>query len=70
MTKYGFPEGSFVIPNKAAYMDDETWAKVVKVVAPGIRKMRVSNVACVLPILLSIYLILPFCPYKFSADDM
>ena len=44
VTKYGLPEGSCVIPNKAAYMDDETWAKVVKVVAPGIRKMAVSNV--------------------------
>ena len=31
-------------------MDDETWLKVVKVVAPGIRKIKVSNVACVLPI--------------------
>ena len=69
-TRYGFTEVSCVIPNKASYMDDETWEKVLKVVAPGIRKMRVSNVACVLPILLSIYLILPFCPYKFSADDM
>ena len=28
-------------------MDDETWAKVVKVVAPGIRKMAVSNVVFV-----------------------
>ena len=42
--KYGFLEGSCVIPNKAAYMDDETWEKVVKVVAPGIRKMMVRNV--------------------------
>ena len=42
--KYGFPEGSCVIPNKAAYMDDETWAKMVILVAPGIRKMAVSNV--------------------------
>ena len=25
-------------------MDDETWSKVVKVVAPGIRKMVVKNV--------------------------
>ena len=25
VTKYGFPEGSSIIPNKAAYMDDETW---------------------------------------------
>ena len=38
VTKYVLPKGSCVIPNKAAYMDDETWAKVVKVVAPGIRK--------------------------------
>ena len=39
VTKYGFPEGYSVIPNKASYMDNETWAKAVKVVAPGIRKM-------------------------------
>ena len=38
VTKYGLPEGSCVIPNKAAYMDDKTWSEVVKVVAPGIRK--------------------------------
>ena len=50
VTRYGLPEGSCGIPNKAAYMDDETWAKVVKVVVPGIRKMKVSNVACVFPI--------------------
>ena len=48
LTKYGFPERSCVIPNKVAYMDDETSAKVVKVVAPGIRKMKASNVSCVL----------------------
>ena len=45
VTKYVLPEGSCVIPNKSAYMDDKTWAKLVKVVAPGIRKMAVSNVA-------------------------
>ena len=43
--KHGLPEGSCVIPNKSAYIDDDTWAKVVKVVAPGIRKMSVRNVA-------------------------
>ena len=47
VTKYGFGEGYCVIPIKAAYMDDETWAKVVKVVAPGMRKMAVRNVAFV-----------------------
>ena len=36
-----------MIQNKASYMDDETWAKVVKVVYPGIRKAKVRNVACV-----------------------
>ena len=51
-------------------MDGETWVKVVKVVAPGIRKMKVSNVACVLPILLSIYLTLHIYPSKLSSDDM
>ena len=45
VTKYGLPEGSRVIPNKASYMDNGTWSKVVKVVAPGIIKMAVSNVA-------------------------
>ena len=40
VTKYGFPEGYGLIPNKSSYIGDETWAKVVKVVAPGIRKRR------------------------------
>ena len=43
VTKYGFPEVSCVISKKAAYMNDETWAKVVKVVAPGIIDMKVGN---------------------------
>ena len=47
MTRYVLPEGCCVISNKAAYMDDETWAEVVKVVAPGMIKIKVSNVACV-----------------------
>ena len=69
VTKYGLPEGSCVIPNKAAYMDDETWAKVVKAVAPGIRKMVVSNVAFVCSVLFSTYLTLNLCSSKVSADD-
>ena len=44
VTKYGLPEGYYVNPNKAAYLYDENWAKVVKVVAPGIRKIAVNNV--------------------------
>ena len=47
VTKYVLKELSFVILNKAAYMDNETWAKVVKVVASGIIKMAVRNVAFV-----------------------
>ena len=70
VTKYGFPEVSCVIPNKAAYMDDETWEKVVKVVSPGIRKMEVRNVAFVCSILFSTYLTLHICSYKLSADDL
>ena len=58
-----------MIPNKAEYMDDETWAKVVKVVAPGIRKMAVSNVAFVCSNLFYSYLTLHLCSSKFSADD-
>ena len=46
VTRYGIPEGYFVISKKSAYVDDETWEKVVKLVAPGIRKIKVSNVAC------------------------
>ena len=38
LTRYCLPEGSCVIPKKSAYMDDDTWDKVVKVVFPGIRK--------------------------------
>ena len=70
VTRYGFPEAPFVIQNKATYVDDETWEKVVKLVAPGIRKIKVSNVACVLTILFSIYLTLHIYPSKFSADDI
>ena len=51
-------------------MDDETWAKVMKVVSHGIRKMMVSNDVCVLPILLSIYLTIYICPSKFSVYDI
>ena len=69
VTKYGLPEGFFVIPNKVAYMDDENWTKVVKVVAPGIRKMAVINVDFVCSILFSTYLTLRLCSSKFSAYD-
>ena len=54
-----------MISNKAAYMNDETWEKVVKLVAPGIRKVKVINVACVLNILLYIYLTIHICPSKY-----
>ena len=51
-------------------MEDGTWEKVVIMVVPGIRKMKVSNVACVLPISLSINLTLHIFPSNFSAHDM
>ena len=69
VTKYVFPEGSCVIPKKAAYMDDETWSKLVKVIAPGIREMAVRNVAFIFSILFSTYLTLHICSSKISADD-
>ena len=69
VTRYGLPEVSCVIPKKTSKMDDETWEKLVKVVAPGIRKMKVINFACVFPILFSIYLTLHLCPSKLSSDD-
>ena len=62
VTRYGFPEVSCVIPSKASYIDEENWAKVMKLVAPGIRKIKVSNVACVFPILFYLYLTIHFCP--------
>ena len=51
-------------------MDDKTWAKVVKVVAPDIRKMAVRNVAFFYFILFSNYLTIHLCSYKLSADDL
>ena len=68
-TKYGLPEGYFVLQSKEAYMDDKTWAKVVKVVASGIREMAVSNVAFVFSILFSTYLTLHIRSSKFSLND-
>ena len=62
VTRYVLTEGSCVVPNKAAYMDDETWEKVMKLVAPGIIKMKVINGDCVFPILLYIYLTIHICP--------
>ena len=67
VTRYVFPEGYCVIPNKSAYMDNNTWAKVVKLLSPDIRKIKGSNVACVIPILLYIYLTLHLCTSKFSS---
>ena len=40
VTRYGLLEVSCVIPKKAAYMYDDTWEKVLKVVASGIKKLR------------------------------
>ena len=69
VTKYILLEGSCVITNKAAYMEIKTWAKVMKVVSPCIRKMAERNFAFVCSILFSTYLTLHLCFYKFSADD-
>ena len=48
-------------------MDNETWEEVVKWVSPGIRIMKVIIVTCVFPVLLSIYLTIHLCPFKFSS---
>ena len=48
------------------YMDDKTWENVVKVVAPGNRKMKLINVAFVLPNLFSIYITIHICTSKSS----
>ena len=70
VTRYGLPEGSFVIPNKVSYVDDETWSKLVKVVAPGIRKMKASNFSYDFTILFSIYLTIHLCTSKISSYDL
>ena len=70
VTIYGFTEGFCVIPKKSSYMDDETWDKVVKVLSPGIRTIKVRNVAYVIPILLYIYINIHLCPSKLPADDI
>ena len=70
VAKYGLPEGSCVLPKKVSYIDDKTWVKVVKVVAPGIRKNLVRNIAFVCSILFSTYLTLHLCSYNLSADDL
>ena len=61
MTRYVCPEVSYVIQNNTSYMDDETWEKLVNVLAPGIRKIVVINVDLFCSILLSIYLTLHLC---------
>ena len=48
VTRYGFSEVSCVITNISECIDDKAWEMVVKVVFPGIRKMKVRSVACVL----------------------
>ena len=70
VTRYELPKRSCVIRNKSACMNDDTWGKLVKLLAPGIRKMKVSNFASVFPILLSPYLSIHICPSKFSSDDL
>ena len=69
VTRCGFPEGYCMIPNKAAYIDETTLEKVLKLVTPGIRKMAVRNFYFVWYILFSTYLTLHLCSSKFSADD-
>ena len=50
---YKMPAVSCVVTNDYAYMDDDTWGKVVKVIAPGIGEMPVikdyPNCKCLMP---------------------
>ena len=39
--KYNLPEGSCVLMNENAYMDDETWLVTVKEIAPVLRRLPV-----------------------------
>ena len=39
--KYGLPEGSRVMLNDSAYMDDDTWVAAVKYIAAGMQQMPV-----------------------------
>ena len=59
-----------MIKNKSAYLDGVSWVKVVKVVAPVIRKKKVHNVTYVLPILFYIYITPHIYPSNFSSDDI
>ena len=69
VTKYGLLERSGVITSKAAYMDDDNWAQVVKVVARGIRKMSLINIYLFCSVLFSTYTTLHICPSKLYAGD-
>ena len=40
VTQYGLPERYCLIPIKGLYINDDTWASLVNMVAPGIRKLR------------------------------
>ena len=51
-------------------MDDDTCAKVNKLVSPGISKMKVMKFALILPILFSIYPTFHLCTSKLSVDDI
>ena len=44
VSKYGVTERSCLIPQKYSCVDDETWAKVMKVTDNDIRKMKVRDV--------------------------
>ena len=61
VTKNGLPKGSCVITNKSAYMDENTWVKLVTVVASSNRKLAVRNIAFVCCILFSTYLTIYLC---------
>ena len=56
VTRYVLTEVYHLIPNKSAYMDDETWVKVMKLVAPGIIKMKVSYMLLVFSLFYSTYI--------------
>ena len=46
VTKYIFPSLSCVFSNKTSYMDDENLVKVMKLVVPAIRTLKVRNFSC------------------------
>ena len=66
VTKYVFLGVYCVITNQELYMDDEIFMRLVKVVSPSIRKMKLGDVSFVCLILFSLFITPHICSSKLS----